>query len=137
MNRRSFMQFLGLATVATPALSKTKEYWEASAAEEVTLAPIQPILGAGKIREIFSYDIQFDAYVARWDILIGNDQVHVDMMNDGTKLDIWLDAQLPVVRELLGNEVLHRGLSWKAVKAPPMPIGSSLPRISGYRARYV
>lgn len=120
MQRRTFLKVIAALTgaVATPAI--------ATQLVEATEAISTPALGL--IREIAAYDIARDELIVRYDIFCKEEQLQLFV---DTRL-FWkdkagLEQNRQIAKELLENELKHRGLSWSDLTPLPIPQGYTPP----------
>lgn len=122
MDRRSFFKVVGGAGVAIAVPALAEHVVKKNALPRFDIVPV--------MREVVAYDISGDRMLARYDILCGVDQIHVDSEYKkftGT-VEEWLEEASGAAKVVLGNEVRHRrGM----VRALPLPPGEC------YRARLI
>lgn len=116
MDRRSFFKVLG-GGVAAAALPT------------VLLDVLQPVpAGAvelGLIREVSAYDLSFDGIALRMDVLA--EGIQLSCGSRVTREEFKNEERMAHVRssmkELLENEMKHRGIAWADLKPLPLPAG--------------
>jgi hypothetical protein len=122
MERRSFLKILGALTggVVLPGAA-------ISLVEAAEVAPAG--WGAvGLIREVIAYDISRDQYLVRYDVLTvdGNLQLGVDCtLRRLEKKEV--DQNRELCKQVIENELKHRGLTWQDLKPLQMPYGHTNP----------
>ena len=138
MLRRSFLKILGFggaAIAADSALPTTYSQFHKLDVPGPNVASARLAKDTPLVREVCQYSVNTDDFVARYDVMLPDEQYHVAFHSEARGywdegVETWLEKNRPLAKDVISQRLRDKGLTWSAVKRAPLPEGV-------VRARYI